>query len=118
MFKVPKYWKYKAKVELAPYQRKAYLFTSYKQYKRAMECMTKEEFNIEDASGMCTPLTKNNKFVYFIGVFNREKSTLVHELGHMAIFIAKGIGYDPKNESEPFCYLMGNTFRKFEKYIK
>lgn len=82
----------------------------------------------KDVLGCCTMVTMNNYVIYvnyqsLTDKALREKTpaeatkkllqgvgmTITHECAHFALRVAGGIGYDPTNESEPFCYLLGKV---------
>lgn len=82
----------------------------------------------KDVLGCCTMVTMNNCVIYvnyqsLTDKALREKTpaeatkkllqgvgmTIAHECAHFALRVAGGIGYDPTNESEPFCYLLGKV---------
>ncbi|WYW04336.1 hypothetical protein Kurepalu1_00034 [Pseudomonas phage vB_PpuP-Kurepalu-1] len=48
----------------------------------------------------------------FLGVFDGELGTLVHEASHAALDVANRVGYDPTGEQEPFAYLLEHIFIK------
>ena len=43
-------------------------------------------------AGRCVELFKKGRTMYLLGWFNRNRATLVHELGHAAIFIITNAG--------------------------
>lgn len=67
-----------------------------------------EEITLED----CTR-------VYMVGVFDGKVSTLVHELSHVAIFVAARTGWSINDDtSEPFCYLVEALFQECYDKLK
>lgn len=49
---------------------------------------------------------------FYIGLFNNDYSTLVHESTHIAFFIYEAIGQKLSYEDEVFCYLVAEIFNK------
>lgn len=41
---------------------------------------------------------------------------VVHELGHVALLTAGHINYNPLNEQEPFCYLLGHLAEEYVRW--
>lgn len=70
------------------------------------------ELSVADCAGM-TKVTHGEKGpVYLVGIFDHDLSTVVHEMGHVTIFIADHCGFRINEEtSECFCYLIEELVR-------
>lgn len=64
-------------------------------------------------------VNKDGQHIFFIGLFNSDYSTLVHESTHIAFFIYEAIGQKLSYHDEIFCYLTAEIFDKCrKKWIK
>lgn len=53
---------------------------------------------------------------YLIGVFDKDDSTLAHEVCHLTFMVLDRAGIDPRDsDNEAFCYLMGWLFDAVKK---
>jgi hypothetical protein len=57
---------------------------------------------------------RTGEVIYMLGVFDGKLDTLVHELGHITLYVLDhvGIPVGPGDTSEAFCYLQGDLFTK------
>lgn len=68
-----------------------------------------------DAAGVCYSFSH----VSFIGIFDREIDTLVHELTHATLFILKSRSIDPlSSNGEPAAYLMEYLFNRATRALR
>lgn len=68
-------------------------------------------------------VSKKDKHPYFfIGVFDKQKSTLIHELGHLTFHLLKfyGIPLEKKKwpSNEIYCYLLAALYQEIMKKVK
>lgn len=65
------------------------------------------EMNVADCAGL-TAVSHGGKYpIYLVGIFDHNLATVVHEMGHVSIFIAEHCGFRINEEtSECFCYLI------------
>lgn len=65
------------------------------------------ELSIADCVGMTKVTHGEPGPVYLVGIFDHNLATVVHEMGHVSIFIAEHCGFRINEEtSECFCYLI------------
>lgn len=61
---------------------------------------------------------ENGQAIFLIGIFKPDMGTLVHECGHVALFVCERVGINPfSSNGEPYCYLLGAIFDMFSKII-
>lgn len=86
------------------YGTKVHVFTCRKAYKRMVRRKTRNDGSSKGMDGVCLP----NGCRYFVGIFDRKISTLVHELTHVAMFEAVRTNFHIDNSNdEALAYLMG-----------
>lgn len=70
---------------------------------------------VEDDScgGRCVEIYKPGITHYVIGWFTRSRHTLVHELGHAAIFVITNAGMKIEDSGgEAYCYLLSHFYKE------
>ena len=67
-----------------------------------------------ECSGIVYPtLSKDGVLNFLVGVFDNDITTVVHECGHLAIFICGQTMWEiTQDTSEPFCYLLEYLVRQ------
>lgn len=74
------------------------------------------EKDVHELPAGMTALVQNvedGTYKILVGVFDKDLSTLVHELGHATMFILNTVGIDPTDSAgETFCYLQGYLFNE------
>lgn len=102
--------KFMIKLDVRPYYADIWFTNSKSLYlrKRSEIGVTPDPW-LDGAGGMTTYY--ENGWQQVVGIFNRDKETLVHELSHAVINLFNGVGM-PINQdtSEAFCYLIGDLF--------
>lgn len=84
------------------------LFTSPDKYSKALEFLQQAPGKPRVA-GCARWLRRDDEDMYMVGWFDGKPSTLVHEAGHVALYIAEHVGIKPAaSGGEPFCYLLDN----------
>jgi hypothetical protein len=80
----------------------------------SIEKQNSSPFPEVDCSGMVFPtLSKDGVLNFLVGVFDNDMLTLVHECGHLAIFICGQTMLEiTQDTSEPFCYLLEYLVRR------
>lgn len=91
------------------------LHTDRAAFAKAHEARSERELDMEACDGMSSDFSGS---VYMVGVFNGDKSVLVHELAHTAFKILRdcNIKADHKNQ-EAFCYLQEWLFKELHDHI-
>lgn len=71
------------------------------------------------AIGRCIlPESKHGDIYLYIGVFDKKRSTIVHELTHAVIFMLPEYGFDIKDSGgELACYLNQYLYEELESYF-
>ena len=71
----------------------------------------------ETCRGVCFPAENDaGHRLYVLGWFDGEPPTLVHECGHIAMFIVNHAGMDPRDSSgEAYCYILDFVFGSIYK---
>ena len=94
-----------------------YHFTECKEeYKKMMDWIG-QEFP-ENIDGRCVQASSGEEIRIWIGVFNGEISTLVHECTHASLFTLEAIGQRLTYEDELLPYLTSWIFSECNKKIK
>jgi len=80
----------------------------------AREKQSSDSFPDVECSGMVFPtISKDGSLDFLVGVFDNDITTLVHECGHLAIFVFEQIRCEITGDtSEPFCYLLEYLVRQ------
>lgn len=102
-----------------PYGGNVWLFTDRKKWQQAAE-FCNSGAHVRKSVGLClwAENTKGHQ-IYIVGVFNQNVGTLVHELTHACLNIAKHAGFDAGDgNGEPFCYLLDNLFARLKDDIR
>lgn len=75
-------------------------------------CYGPEDEDMATCRGMCFPAQNEaGARLYVVGWFDGELPTLVHECGHLAVFVLGHAGIDPKDSAgEPLCYVLDYVF--------
>lgn len=75
-------------------------------------------FDLEECSGIVQPFKSDGSWGYIVGIFDGQPLTLVHECGHLAVFIFDDIRCEiTEDTSEPFCYLLEELVRRGEEVL-
>jgi hypothetical protein len=65
----------------------------------------------DGCAGRCAEFTKKQKTHYLVGWFNNYKPTLVHEIGHLAMFILMRVNINPTDSNgEAYSYLLAQLY--------
>lgn len=103
------------------YGGKVKLYKSKDEYMSQREDLIDDEpdFDIDDFSGIVERIDlEDGSYYYAVGVFDGKVKTLVHELTHVAIFIAEHTVWAVNSTtSEPFCYLLETLFELSEPLL-
>lgn len=91
------------------------LFKTRRAYENAVQFIANSEIDTRGSCGICTGLQdKEGRSLYLIGWFDKTRSTLVHESGHLALNVLERAGMDPQDSGgEALCYLLGYITREF-----
>jgi hypothetical protein len=110
--KVVKSWR---KFRIPVYGSTVYAYRDQARFKGACDALN-VEWAPEPVDGMTLQADgSNGSTVFLVGWFNNDNSTLIHEMGHLAIFILVRAGIDPKDSNgETLCYLLGTLCQLFE----
>ena len=76
--------------------------------------------NIQNSCGNAVALqNESGRRIYLLGVYDNSLATLVHEVGHVTLFVMEYAGIDAYDSlAEPVCYLLGDMYEKLEKAFK
>lgn len=71
-------------------------------------------------SGAHQSFEGKSSFIHLVGVFDRRRSTLVHELSHACFRIFGRVGIETPcgEKNEAFCYLLDNLYDQCESHIR
>lgn len=99
-------------LELSPYPMWLHLYTDRNRYRRAVNAVIRNHIavdSVRDVDGLCAVKAGT----IWVGVFDRDPGTLVHELTHAAEHVYEYIEL-PRGwrNIEPIAHLMGWMFRK------
>ncbi len=110
--KRPKPWR---DFRVPVYGSRVLAYRTAKQYAAACESLG-IEWDSEAVDGVvCQANHDSGHTVFIVGWFNNEPSSLVHEIGHLAIFVLVRAGMDPRDSNgEALCYLLGTLCQLFE----
>jgi hypothetical protein len=105
-------------LELTPYPMWLHLYTDRGRYRRAVNAAVRNHVacdSVRNVDGLCS--VKDG--VIWVGVFDGDGGTLVHELTHAAEHIAEYIEL-PRGwrNIEPIAHLMGFMFRRCSAALK
>jgi hypothetical protein len=76
------------------------------------------EINAGNVGKMSGVVAHDESGRILMGVFDKSKSTLVHEIGHATFRVLHRAGVKASAaDDEAFCYLQGKMFEAFERYI-
>lgn len=75
-------------------------------------CGAPEGDDMETCRGMCFPAQNEaGGKLYALGWFDGDCQTLVHECGHVAMFVVMHAGINPTDSSgEAYCYVLDHVF--------
>lgn len=95
--------------EVPVYGGDVYLFLDEEAFNQAMTFCCRVEEPQDVAGGRCAQLiSKEGRALYLVGWFTSRYSTLVHECGHLALFVLRRAEIDPtESNGEVYCYLLG-----------
>lgn len=106
----PKFPKPAKQFEIPLYGGTVMLFKTPKAFEQAVAYLKVPRDEELVLAGTFMPLENDEgEALFLIGWFDGNRSTLVHEAGHLAIFVCKRVGIDPNDSAgEAFCYLLGD----------
>lgn len=92
------------------YGGQVWFFRSRKAYVKALQYIGLED-DIGKLSGCFSYVeSKDGRVVYLVGHFDKIRSTLAHEVGHLAIYVLRRAGINPCDSGgEVFCYLLSEV---------
>ena len=90
-----------------------YLFRSEAVMNKALNYLNFEGNN-DVVGGRCMQLkASDGAALYLVGWYTKDFSTLVHECGHLAMYILERAGIDARHDSgEAYCYLIEELVRQ------
>lgn len=96
-----------------PYGVEVLLVTTAETLKRASM-----RFKCEVPTDMAGCVLRPDSGPLIVAVLDGQRSTLVHELGHAALFILETVGINPTDSlGETYCYLLEYLYARLEKHI-
>lgn len=104
-----------ASLRLNPYKHSVALQTSRKRFaKFCPECCGPVLDGVSGRAVYCAC-----QGMYYVGVFDKQISTLAHECAHIAFFLlgAVGVPTHAGDVNEAYCYLLGFMMREFGPVI-
>jgi hypothetical protein len=98
------------------YGGKVFLYKDRKRFHKAIASYnTKAEFD-DVCNGRCIEFYKKNTMHYLVGWFDDYEPTLVHEIGHLAMFVLMRVNMNPTDSGgEAYCYLLAHLYAKAKK---
>ena len=110
-----------AEFEVPAYGGTVLLYSDRARWNAASKALTDEvEADDESSSGKVMRLVwPNGKSVYLAGIFVSSQSVIVHECGHIALFVCDRAGVDPTcSNGEAFCYLLDTLYTSMSQALK
>lgn len=81
-------------------------YTDRKTYSAALAFCRGEPLRTECVGHFVAAMNEVGEVLYLVGAFDKVRSTIVHEVGHLTFSILERAGMDPRDSGgEAFCYL-------------
>ena len=91
------------------YGGRVFMFKTETAMKKALDYLH-ADYACENLGGCCVQIdVPGGSVIYLVGWFTGDFSTLVHECGHLAMYVMSRAGIDVRNDGgEAYCYLLGD----------
>lgn len=97
------------------YGGKASIYRKRKAFYAAIEALGNTVEDDIHVNGRCVELSNTSHNRYVLGWFTDDRATLVHELGHLAIFVITNAGMKIEDSGgEAYCYLLSHFYSETE----
>lgn len=107
---LPKPWR---EFTVPLYTGKVFIYRNRTKFKKAIDAHNNKIDEDDLCYGRCVELYKTGVKHYVIGWFDGNRSTLVHELGHLAIFALLNAGMAiADSNGEAYCYLLQHLYEE------
>ena len=102
------------------YGGKVLVFNDKEEYKERYEDLEGEDPEIDNLLGSMNEATDDEEhMIYFIGVFDKDEDTLLHEITHLAVAVAEYRAWEIcEKTTEPFAYLLEFLFKHARLILK
>ncbi|WP_157685932.1 hypothetical protein [Robbsia andropogonis] len=79
-----------------------------------------ENFEIPNGSGAHQQFLSEKESVYLVGVFDKSRRTLVHEIAHCSFRVLwhAGVEVSPDGRNEAYCYLLDTLYEILEPGLR
>lgn len=108
MPKLPKPWR---TFNIPLYGGSVFIYKSRKPFHSAVKAHGRSIEEDNSCGGRCVEIYKPGVTRYVLGWFTDHRSTLVHELGHLAVFVITNAGMKIEDSGgEAYCYLLSHLY--------
>lgn len=96
------------------------LCRTHAEWEQCAQYLIKSTIEFPTGMGAHQCFEGENNYIHLVGVFNRSRSTLVHELSHACFHILGRVGIaTPCGEkNEAFCYLLDTLYEECESHLR